>query len=640
MFAKKLGRPPIRNKGSAERQRKHRRRSRYAHWRAATLILVYVLMAAHITHWLVAGKTLAPLELNEVMYTFELGIVTAGFVFMTAAVLATAFFGRFFCSWGCHILALQDLCAWILKKLRIRPKAVRSRLLLWVPAIAALYMFVWPQVVRIWQGRTLPKLHLATDADGWASFATEQFWRNLPGPGVTILTFLICGFLIVYVLGTRGFCFYGCPYGAVFGLADRMAPGRIRVGSDCLQCGTCTSVCSSHVRVHEELNRYGMVVNPACMKDLDCVSACPQQSLHFGFGRPALAKRRIGDVKVRKRYDFTLWEEGMMVAVLLAVLIIFRGLYDRVPFLMTIGLGVIVAYSCVILIRLIHQPDVKFNRWQLKSRDRLLPRGRPFVGAMVLFGAFTVHSALIRYHSFQGRRYFVAVDGAGDKDGACAGRALGHLNFVDRWGLFATDRTDSMLADLYTLRARWAEAESHLLHLLERAPGNVHARVRLARILGENGRREEALHQYRTALQLNPKNPDIHYDLAGLFFGSGRGDQAMKHLREAVRIRPDFAEAHYDLGALLVETGDVSAGLAHLRRAIKTNPSFADAHYNLGVALAMTGALNEALAEIDKAAELRPNDEQMLAFRRYLLDLGMGRTSGAAKDLVHGRGND
>ncbi len=88
-----------------------KRPSRYGRWRAATLAGVYVLFALHIAHWKVAGKTLAPLELSEVMYTLELGIVTAGFLFMAAAFLSAAIFGRFFCSWGCHILALEDLCA-------------------------------------------------------------------------------------------------------------------------------------------------------------------------------------------------------------------------------------------------------------------------------------------------------------------------------------------------------------------------------------------------------------------------------------------------------------------------------------------------------------------------------------------------
>ena len=41
----------------------------YGRWRALTLASVYGLMALHVLHWKLAGRTLAPLELNEVMYT-------------------------------------------------------------------------------------------------------------------------------------------------------------------------------------------------------------------------------------------------------------------------------------------------------------------------------------------------------------------------------------------------------------------------------------------------------------------------------------------------------------------------------------------------------------------------------------------
>ena len=80
-----------------------RRGPHYGRWRAATLILVHVLIGLHIAHWLVAGRSLAPLEFNEVMHTLELGLVTAGFLLMASAVLATAVFGRFFCGWACHL---------------------------------------------------------------------------------------------------------------------------------------------------------------------------------------------------------------------------------------------------------------------------------------------------------------------------------------------------------------------------------------------------------------------------------------------------------------------------------------------------------------------------------------------------------
>jgi len=210
------------------------RSGKYGRRRALALGSVYVLFGFHLAHWKLAGETLAPLELNEVMYTLEAGVVTAGFLLMVTLAVGTAIFGRFFCSWACHILALEDLCSWMLRKLRIRVQPVRSRLLSVVPLAAMFYMFVWPQVLRWIEGRPLPRWRILADADGWASFATRDFWRNLPGPWVAGSTFLVCGFAMVYVLGSRSFCFHGCPYGALFAFLDRLAPGRIKLTGDCL----------------------------------------------------------------------------------------------------------------------------------------------------------------------------------------------------------------------------------------------------------------------------------------------------------------------------------------------------------------------------------------------------------------------
>lgn len=591
-------------------------RTNLAHWRAATLILVHVLIAVHIAHWLIAGRTLAPLELNEVMYTLELGIVTAGFLFMTTTVAATLVAGRFFCSWGCHILALQDLSAWILRKLHIKPKAIRSRALSWIPAAAAVYMFVWPQIHRLWIGQAAPGLHVTTDADGWASFTTEHFWRNLPGLWISLLTFAICGFVIVYILGSRGFCTYGCPYGAVFRAADRLAPGRIRLTGDCQACGTCTAVCSSHVRVHEELNRYGMVVDPACLKDFDCVSACPSRAIGFGLGRPAILKRVQRSVRVRKEYDFSLGEEVFLLLVFAAVLLIYRGLYDRVPFLMTLGLGGIVGYASVVFLRLIRRPTARLNRWPLKIQGRLAPAGYVYAAVMCGFALFTAHSALIRYHTAQGmRQWKTATISPGGVDLASA---VSHLEFADSWGLLDCDRIDRALADMYARQSRWGDAVSRLERVLNHSPGDLAAHLRLASAYAKQGRTDDALAEWQRALLLDPKRPETHYEMAAFHHEGGRLAEAVAHLAEAVRLRPTYAAAHFELGTTLIEVGDTADGIVHLRRAIDIEPEFADAYYNLAVALGMIGRVQEARQEIERAYELQPNDRQTQALRQHL----------------------
>ncbi len=585
------------------------------------MVLVHLLIAVHIAHWLVSGKTLAPLELNEVMYTFELGVITAGFIFMALAVAATAIFGRFFCSWGCHILALQDLCAWILKKLRIRPIGIRSRLMLWTPAVVAAYMFVWPQVVRLTQGKPLPRLHLRGDAEGWASFATENFWRNLPGPGVAIATFAVCGFVIVYILGSRAFCAYGCPYGAVFGFVDRFAPGRIRVGGDCTQCGACTAACSSHIRVHEELNRFGTVVNAACLKDLDCISACPQQSLHYGFGRPSLVKVTENDTAVRTRYDFALWEEGVMVVVLVLIITIYRGLYGLVPFFFSIALATIFAYFTVLSIRILRNNEVKLNRWLLKRNGRITSCGAIFVGFVVTGILITIHSAFVRYSDFQGRRYYEMAAESAEHAPWIIDNATRHLERTARIGLITPVRVNAMLSELYLRNGRFDDAHEQVMEVLANKSPDSKLHSELAASLAQFGKFDDAERLYLTSLAASPENAHTHYALAGVYFKTGRTNDAAQCLRSALEYSPEYAEAHFDLGALLVERGALDEAVQHLRWAVEYKPDFADAHYNLGVVLAMKGHLNEAAAEIQVARSQNPTDEKTLEFQQYLESL-------------------
>ena len=462
-------------------------RRSYGKWRAWTLLLVYVLMVAHIVHWKLAGRTLAPLELNEVMYTLELGIVTAGFLFMVLAALATLVFGRFFCSWGCHILALQDASAWLLRKCGIRPKPVRSRALLLVPAGALLYMFVWPQVQRVLDGEAAPALHLRTDAQGWASFLTEDFWRNLPSPWVAGATFLVCGFAAVYLLGSRSFCSYGCPYGALFGLAQRVAPGGIRVDDSCTACGHCTAACTSHIRVHEEVREHGMVVNPACLRDLDCVAACPQQALRFGFGRPALTRGLGPGKRFGRLADYRWHEEAWLAALFLASLLVLRGLYDLVPFLMALALAGFVACAGVTVLRLRSRADLRFLGVRLKTGGRMRDAGYSFLGVMLAVAMLLGHSGFVRWHESAGWRAVARLRGA-DNVFVIAAEAQGawrHLQAADRWGLLHPEGLERELLRLAALTGQVGEARAYAGRLARRRPQDADFLASLRAMVGE-----------------------------------------------------------------------------------------------------------------------------------------------------------
>ncbi len=307
-----------------------RRRSRAGKWRALVLLLVHVLIAVHLAHWWTTGSTVSPLEPSEAMEFAKRGVVNAGFLLFGLAALSTLILGRFFCGWACHLVALQDACRWLLLRVGLRPRPLRSKALALVPLGAFLYMFVWPFVWRLVSGTSGPpgvELEL-TKSDFWATF---------PGPWIGIATFVVCGFACVYFLGSKGFCTYACPYGALFGIVDRASPVRIRVTDACEQCGHCTAACSSNVTVHEEVRRFGMVVDAGCMKCMDCVSVCPMDALYLGVGKPAIgAKPRVAESRRGRRRGLPWVEEGILVGAFGLALATF---YGPIPFLFALGVG-------------------------------------------------------------------------------------------------------------------------------------------------------------------------------------------------------------------------------------------------------------------------------------------------------------
>lgn len=593
-------------------QIKLRHRRSFARWRALSLSLVYVVFAVHIIHWKLAGKTLAPLELNEVMYALEYGVITAGFLFMCLLVLGTLIFGRFFCSWACHIMVLQDLCAFLLRKLGVARKPIRSRLLLLIPPLAACYMFVWPQLVRVWHCHSFPEFHFRTDAEGWASFATTNFWRNLPSAPIIILTFLVCGFGMVYLLGSRTFCTYICPYGAIFGLADRFAPGRIRVNDRCRQCGTCTAACTSGVRVHEEVARHGTIVNPACLKDLDCISVCPASALSYGFGRPSLLKSRVSGGRLgRQPFDFALGEEALMLVVFAIVFISFRGLYSRIPFLLSLALGVVMAYLAVISVRLARQSNLKLAGVPLREAGRVTALGRAWAVCVALLVLFIGHCAFVRYHEYVGLKSAMAMNQspAGPERNQLAAAAARHLRIADHWGLMHNERVERSLFDASVQLGRFAEADVVAARLLEQIPDDAAFQVSLAQLLAVRGQTDQAERAFRELLArlehigtgVNNIRAQAHRALGAIRLGKCDYAGVVVELTALLRLDPNCAEAHAELGSALAELNRVEEAIEHLRRATQLDPKSGLTHYNLGTLLASQGRFDQAITQYRSA---------------------------------------
>ena len=499
------------------------RSSKMGRWRAIVLIAVHVAIGIHIWHWLSTGESMTPVEPSEAMQTIELGRVNAGFILFVSLIASTLIFGRWFCGWACHVVALQDLCAWLLKKAGLKPRPVRSRLLIFVPWVVALYMFVWPPV-HAWLWTTWgeagewtwlsPKAVPGVEDWHW-EVTTTDLWQTFPGPLMAVLTFLVVGFLIVWWLGAKGFCTYGCPYGAFFAVADRVAPMRITVNENCEHCGHCTASCTSNVRVHEEVAKHGQVVDPGCMKCMDCVSVCPTNALSFGFAMPT--PFTTSQQRIEARADFAWWEELVMAVVaLVAVQWTFRGAWfgEGVPLLLAVGLGVITAVFVMLLLRLLLKSDVTFQHTALKVAGKRTGKGTLVMALLigwVLFSAHTFVGHRLREPAIANAKEPLQASfysRAGDKQKTQA--ALEDVEAAASWALMPDPQLREVRAMLRGAVGRHKEAEAELTDMWDRYGKLFYpeAKMALAQYFGMLGTRYDEAEQLLVEVSTdNPNNP-------------------------------------------------------------------------------------------------------------------------------------
>ena len=143
-------------------------------------------------------------------------------------------------------------------------------------------------------------------------------------------------------------------------------------------------------------------------------------------------------------------------------------------------------------------------------------------------------------------------------------------------------------------------------NLMAAAPGSWYAHHKLGMALESRGRIEDAISQYRQALQLNPDGVDAHNRLGTALESQGRLDEAMAHYREAVQLRPDLSEAQINLGIVLRSQGKLDEAVNCFRQAVQRKPTSAEACVNLGIALESQGNSDEAIARYRQALQLKP----------------------------------
>lgn len=174
---------------------------------------------------------------------------------------------------------------------------------------------------------------------------------------------------------------------------------------------------------------------------------------------------------------------------------------------------------------------------------------------------------------------------------------------------------------------------------VRKKPNDPNLRVALGQALVANGRRDQAVDQYREALRIDKKHTGALLSLGVLAMQERQFDTAEGHWRKLIDTLEgtEFAskdnrleQGYFYLGQTLIEQKRHQEAVGYLKEALRIRPDASDTHYSLAV----------AYRELDSVKKQRQELETTLAFDPMMpeanYDLGIlllaeGDTAGAAE---------
>lgn len=150
----------------------------------------------------------------------------------------------------------------------------------------------------------------------------------------------------------------------------------------------------------------------------------------------------------------------------------------------------------------------------------------------------------------------------------------------------------------------------------------VEVHVTLGIVNSGTGNYEEAVENFETALDLDPRNAAAFGGLARVYAQTDRLDEARATYLKAMELRPGDWRMYHQLGTFYFGQRDYAAAIEPFRRVIDLTPGSAQGHLNLGAALHGSGKLEEARAEYERSIEIEPRPLALSNLAKLLKESG------------------
>jgi tetratricopeptide (TPR) repeat protein len=156
----------------------------------------------------------------------------------------------------------------------------------------------------------------------------------------------------------------------------------------------------------------------------------------------------------------------------------------------------------------------------------------------------------------------------------------------------------------------------------------------LAQANAEADRHDEAIAEYKAAIDIAPRQPGLHEDLGTEYWKVGKLEPAETELQRELELDPNNVLARYKLGTLEAERGEGAKSKEHIEAALRQNPSLKNSSYYLGRAemeLGNNAAAAEAFLREVSASDSDPDTVQQAWYQLGIVYRRLHRTEDAQK---------
>lgn len=127
------------------------------------------------------------------------------------------------------------------------------------------------------------------------------------------------------------------------------------------------------------------------------------------------------------------------------------------------------------------------------------------------------------------------------------------------------------------------------------------------------GRVQAGLDYYYNTFRINPNDPTALYNLGNASVKIGRWDEAISDYRRALQITPNQPDVLDNLGLALAQNKQLPEAAACFQAALKLQPDAVNAHNNLATIFFVQTNFEAAAKEFDLARQLSPGDVRICA---------------------------